>query len=60
MSGNGDCCDNAVMESFWDTLKTELVNHERYETRNRPVVDLRARRGVLQPASPPHLLYLIS
>ena len=34
MSGKGDCWDNAVMESFWGTLKTELVNHERYETRD--------------------------
>lgn len=33
MSGKGDCWDNAVMESFWGTLKTELVNHERYQTR---------------------------
>lgn len=33
MSGKGDCWDNAVMESFWATLKTELVNHERYQTR---------------------------
>jgi transposase InsO family protein len=33
MSGKGDCWDNAAMESFWGTLKTELVNHERYETR---------------------------
>ena len=33
MSGKGDCWDNAVMESFWSTLKTELVNHERYATR---------------------------
>jgi transposase InsO family protein len=33
MSGKGDCYDNAVMESFWGTLKTELVHHERYETR---------------------------
>ena len=35
MSGRGDCWDNAVMESFWATLKTELVNHERYATRER-------------------------
>jgi putative transposase len=35
MSGKGDCWDNAVMESFWGTLKTELVNHERYETRGQ-------------------------
>jgi putative transposase len=32
MSNKGDCWDNAVMESFWGTLKTELVNHERYAT----------------------------
>jgi putative transposase len=35
MSGRGDCWDNAVMESFWSTLKTELVNHERYATREQ-------------------------
>jgi len=35
MSGKGDCWDNAVMESFWGTLKTELVNHEHYETREQ-------------------------
>ena len=33
MSGKGDCWDNAVMESFWGTLKAELVDHERYATR---------------------------
>jgi putative transposase len=32
MSGKGDCWDNAMMESFWATLKTELVNHESYAT----------------------------
>jgi putative transposase len=32
MSNKGDCWDNAVMESFWSTLKTELVNHECYAT----------------------------
>jgi putative transposase len=32
MSGRGNCWDNAVMESFWSTLKTELVNHEHYTT----------------------------
>jgi len=32
MSGKGNCWDNAVMESFWSTLKTELVNHEHYAT----------------------------
>ena len=33
MSGKGDCWDNAAMESFFATLKTELVNHEHYGTR---------------------------
>jgi putative transposase len=32
MSGKGDCWDNAVMESFWSTLKTELVHHEQFAT----------------------------
>ena len=27
-----NCYDNAVTESFFSTLKTELVNHERYQT----------------------------
>ena len=35
MSGKGDCWDNAVMESFWATLKTELVHQERYATRHQ-------------------------
>ena len=35
MSGKGDCWDNAVMESFWGTLKAELVNHEHYATREQ-------------------------
>jgi transposase InsO family protein len=33
MSGKGDCWDNAVMESFWATLKGELVHHANYATR---------------------------
>lgn len=35
MSGKGDCWDNAAMESFWATLKNELVNHEQYATREQ-------------------------
>jgi putative transposase len=35
MSGKGDCWDNACMESFWATLKNELVNHEHYATREQ-------------------------
>ena len=33
MSRKGDCRDNAPMESFFHTLKTELVYHHRYESR---------------------------
>jgi transposase InsO family protein len=40
MSGAGDCWDNAPMESFWATLKTELVNHERYATRARAAASI--------------------
>jgi transposase InsO family protein len=40
MSGTGDCWDNAPMESFWATLKTELVNHERYATRARAAASI--------------------
>lgn len=35
MSGKGDCWDNAAMESFWATLKTELVHHEHYATQDQ-------------------------
>ncbi len=33
MSRKGDCWDNAPMESFWGTLKQELVHHENFVTR---------------------------
>lgn len=33
MSGKGDCWDNAVSESFFHTLKTELTHHESFKTR---------------------------
>jgi putative transposase len=33
MSGKGNCYDNAVVESFFHTLKTELVFFETYYTR---------------------------
>lgn len=33
MSGKGNCYDNAPMESFWGTLKNELVHHQEYKTR---------------------------
>jgi len=33
MSRKGNCYDNAVAESFFSTLKNELVHHVRFETR---------------------------
>jgi len=33
MSRKGNCYDNAAKESFFHTLKTELVHHEHYQTR---------------------------
>jgi transposase InsO family protein len=33
MSRKSNCWDNAVTESFFGSLKTELVHHERYATR---------------------------
>ena len=33
MSRRGNCFDNAPMESFWGSLKNELVHHQRYATR---------------------------
>jgi len=35
MSGKGNCYDNAVAESFFKSLKTEWVYHERYRTRQQ-------------------------
>jgi putative transposase len=42
MSGQGDCYDNAMMESFWASLKTELIHHQRYATREQ------ARQSIFQ------------
>ena len=33
MSRKGDCWDNAVAESFFATIKGEMIDHEQYETR---------------------------
>ncbi len=40
MSRKGDCWDNAPMESFFHTLKTELVMHCDYKTRDDARVSL--------------------
>jgi putative transposase len=64
MSRRGNCYDNAPMESFWGTLKNELVHHRRYRTRDEAIRDIteyveifynrqrrQARLGYLSPAA---------
>jgi len=63
MSRKGNCYDNAPMESFWGTLKNELVHHSRYKTREQAIREItehievfynrqrrQARLGYLSPA----------
>jgi len=40
MSRKGDCYDNAVVESFFHTLKTEQVHHRDYATRREAEADI--------------------
>jgi len=42
MSRTGDCYDNAITETFFDTLKTELIYFEKYRSRNK------ARRSIFE------------
>jgi putative transposase len=64
MSGKGNCYDNAPMESFWGTLKQELVYHRRYRTRQEAMQEIgeyievfynrqrrQARLGYLSPVA---------
>ena len=64
MSRKGNCYDNAPMESFWGTLKSELVHHKRYKTRLEAIQEIseyievfynrqrkQARLGYLSPAA---------
>jgi len=64
MSGKGNCFDNAPMESFWGTLKQELVYHRHYGSRREAIQDIieyieifynrqrrQARLGFLSPAA---------
>ena len=58
------CYDNAPVESFWGTLKIELVHHRRYRTRAEAAREIaeyinlfynrqrrQARRGYLSPVA---------
>jgi putative transposase len=40
ISGKGNCWDNAVMESFYRTLKVELIYQNKYETRREAQRDI--------------------
>jgi len=64
MSRKGNCYDNAPMESFWGTLKQELVHHRRYSTRQEAIREIteyievfynrqrrQARLGYLSPVA---------
>ena len=64
MSRKGNCYDNAPMESFWGTLKNELVYHQRYVTREQAIREIteyieifynrqrrQARLGYLSPVA---------
>ena len=64
MSRKGNCWDNAPMESFWVALKTELVHHRRFSTREQAQREIteyieifynrirkQARLGYLSPAA---------
>jgi transposase InsO family protein len=64
MSRRGNCFDNAPMESFWGTLKQELIHHRHYKSRQEAMADiteyieifynrqrLQARLGYLSPVA---------
>ena len=40
MSRKGDCWDNAVAESFFSTIKTELIYHNKYQNRRQAKRDI--------------------
>jgi putative transposase len=41
MSRKGNCYDNAPMESFWGTLKNEMIHHRKYATRTEAEAEIR-------------------
>ena len=40
MSRKGNCWDNAIAESFFKTLKTEMVYHKKFETRAQAKLEI--------------------
>jgi putative transposase len=70
MSGKGNCYDNAPIESFWSTLKQELVHHRHYVSRKEAIRDIteyievfynrqriQARLGFLSPVAYEQMYY---
>jgi transposase InsO family protein len=70
MSRKGNCYDNAPMESFWGSLKNELVHHRRYRSREEAIREIteyievfynrqrrQAQLGYLSPAAYERLFY---
>lgn len=55
MSRKADYYDNAPMESFFHTLKTELVHHRQYQTRTEAQRDIFAfiEASTIEPGSIP-------
>ena len=54
MSRRSNGYDNAMMESFWSTLKRELVHRFTFATRaEAPTAKLRVERSLLQPRAVP-------
>ena len=64
MGRSGNCFDNAPMESFWGTLKQELIHNRHYKSRQEAMADiteyieifynrqrLQARLGYLSPVA---------
>jgi putative transposase len=41
MSRRGNCYDNAPIESFWGVLKSELIHHRRYSSRQEAIQEIR-------------------
>ncbi len=48
MSRKGDCWDNAVAESFFATIKGEMIDHEDYLTRSAAIAAIADRASALQ------------
>ena len=54
MGSIGDCYDNAMIESFWGRMQTELLNRKRWKTRDRiGQRDLRLSGDLPQPPTAP-------